>query len=127
MKKGHPDEFKIDFMLSILNNDYNIGLFDKLNMEGAIGGVGASSMSLRDCGRIIIQASPYFDVSQYTYESDAATEKLVMAEINKLKRGQIPTWLFQSVKESFLQKLKTISEDPGSKIDFAAVDRKSVV
>ncbi len=119
VKKGHPDEFKIDFMLSILNNDYNIGLFDKLNMEGAIGGVGASSMSMRDCGRIIIQASPYFDVSQYTYESDAATEKLVMAEINKLKRGQIPAWLFQSVKESFLQKLKVISEDPGSKIDFA--------
>ena len=28
VKKGHPDEFKIDFMLSILNNDYNIGLFD---------------------------------------------------------------------------------------------------
>ena len=42
-----------------------------------------------------------------------------MAEINKLKRGQIPAWLFQSVKESFLQKLKVISEDPGSKIDFA--------
>ena len=119
VKKGHPDEFKIDFMLSILNNSYNTGLFDKLNMEGAIGGVNASSMAMRDCGRIIIQASPYFDVSQYTYESDAATEKLVMAEINKLKRGQIPTWLMQSVKESYLQSLKTISENPETKIDFA--------
>ena len=119
VKKGHPDEFKIDFMLSILNNSYNTGLFDKLNMEGAIGGVNASSMAMRDCGRIIIQAAPYFDVSQYTYESDAATEKLVMAEINKLKRGQIPTWLMQSVKESYLQSLKTISENPGTKIDFA--------
>ena len=119
VKKGHPDEFKIDFMLSILNNSYNTGLFDKLNMEGAIGGVSASTMAMRDCGSIIIQAAPYFDVSQYTYESDAATEKLVMAEINKLKRGQIPTWLMQSVKESYLQSLKTISESPGTKIDFA--------
>ena len=119
VKKGHPDEFKIDFMLSILNNSYNTGLFDKLNMEGAIGGVNASSMAMRDCGRIIIEASPYFDVSQYTYESDAATEKLVMAEINKLKRGQIPTWLMQSVKESYLQSLKTISENPETKIHFA--------
>ena len=119
VKKGHPDEFKIDFMLSILNNSYNTGLFDKLNMEGAIGGVNASSMAMRDCGRIIVEASPYFDVSQYTYESDAATEKLVMAEINKLKRGQIPTWLMQSVKESYLQSLKTISENPETKIGFA--------
>ena len=119
VKKGHPDEFKIDFMLSILNNSYNTGLFDKLNMEGAIGGVNASSMAMRDCGRIIVEASPYFDVSQYTYESDAATEKLVMAEINKLKRGQIPTWLMQSVKESYLQSLKTISENPETKIHFA--------
>ena len=119
VKKGHPDEFKIEFMLSILNNSYNTGLFDKLNMEGAIGGVSASSMAMRDCGRIIIQAAPYFDVSQYTYESDAATEKLVMAEINKLKRGQIPTWLMQSVKESYLQSLKTISENPETKIHFA--------
>ena len=119
VKKGHPDEFKIDFMLSILNNSYNTGLFDKLNMEGAIGGVSASSMAMRDCGRIIVEASPYFDVSQYTYESDAATEKLVMAEINKLKRGQIPTWLMQSVKESYLQSLKTISENPETKIHFA--------
>ena len=119
VKKGHPDEFKIDFMLSILNNSYNTGLFDKLNMEGAIGGVSASSMAMRDCGRIIVEASPYFDVSQYTYESDAATEKLVMAEINKLKRGQIPTWLMQSVKESYLQSLKTISENPETKIGFA--------
>ena len=119
VKRGHPDEFKIGFMLSILNNSYNTGLFDKLNMEGAIGGVSASTMAMRDCGSIIIQAAPYFDVSQYTYESDAATEKLVMAEINKLKRGQIPTWLMQSVKESYLQSLKTISESPGTKIDFA--------
>lgn len=42
-----------------------------------------------------------------------------MAEINKLKRGQIPTWLFQSVKENYMQRMKTISEDWNSKVGFA--------
>lgn len=119
VKKGHPDEFKVDFMLSLLNNSYGTGLLDKISIEGAVGGASASALSLRDCGMIVIEGSPYYDVSQNTYESDKATEKLVMAEINKLKRGQIPTWLFQSVKESMLQSLKLMAESEDAKISIA--------
>lgn len=119
VKKGHPDELKIDFMLALLNNGYGTGLLDKLGIEGTIGGASASSMSLRDCGMIVIQGSPYYDVSQNTYESDRATERLIMAEVNKLKRGQVPLWLFQSVKDSYLQSLKLMAESAGSKISIA--------
>ncbi len=119
VKKGHPDEFKIQFMLSLLNNQYNTGLFDKLSMDGDIQGAGANLMSFRDCGKIVVQAAPYFDVSQYTYASDAATERLIMAEINKLKRGQVPTWLFQSVKDSYLNMVKLFDESESSKISVA--------
>ncbi len=119
VKKGHPDELKIDFMLALLNNGYGTGLLDKLSIEGTVGGASASAMSLRDCGVIIVQGSPYYDVSQNTYESDKATERLIMAEINKLKRGQVPTWLFQTVKDSYLQSLKAMAESAGSKINIA--------
>ena len=119
VKVGDPDQFKIEFMLTLLNNSYGTGLLDKLSIEGTVGSASASLMALRDCGKIMIQASPYFDVSQYTYESDAATEKLVMAEINKLKRGQIPTWLFQSAKESYMQQLKLLEESEEGKINIA--------
>ncbi len=119
VKRGHADEFKIGFMLSLLNNRYGTGLFDKLSMEGIVGSAGAANMSMRDCGKILVFADPYYDASQGTYESDAATEKLVMAEINKLKRGQVPTWLFQSVKDSYLQELKLIEESENTKISMA--------
>lgn len=119
IKRGHPDEFKVEFMLAMLNNKFNTGLFDKLSMEGTIGSAGATMLSMRDCGKMLVFAVPYYDVSQGTYESDAATERLVMAEINKLKRGQIPSWLFQSVKESYLQDLKLLEESEEIKISMA--------
>ncbi|PID94613.1 MAG: hypothetical protein CSA89_00880 [Bacteroidales bacterium] len=119
VKVGHPDETKIQFMLSLLNNQYGTGLLDKLSLDGQVGSASASIMSMRDCGKLIVEASPYYDVSQDAYESDKATQKLVFREIEKLKRGQIPTWLFQSVKSMYADMFKRMTESSGYKIGIA--------
>ncbi|MDR2684677.1 MAG: insulinase family protein, partial [Prevotellaceae bacterium] len=115
VKEGHPDQFKLGFVLSLLNNDYGTGLLDKLMIDGTIGGAYAQMLSQRDCGKIIIQAEPYYDVNGGYYDDDATTEKLVMTEINKLKRGSVPQWLLQSIKDLYLRKIKTYAESSGIK------------
>ena len=117
VKEGHPDQLKIEFMLSLLNNDYNTGLLDKLSIENKLGGAGTGLWAMRDCGKIIIGIGPAYDVSQNSYTTDTEMEKLVMTEINKIKRGSVPSWLFKDVKDMYLQNIKLRAESASSKAD----------
>jgi len=116
VKQGHPDQFKIEFMLSLLDNSYGTGLLDKLGIDNKLGGAGAGLWAMRDCGRLLLFAVPAYDVSQNSYTSDSEMEKLIMTEINKLKRGSVPTWLFQSVKDMYLQDFKRYTENYYTKV-----------
>ena len=111
------DLLPLQFVVSILNNSTNTGLLDKLNIDGTVSSVGASVDARRDQGRILIQAIPYFDANQQTYESNAATEKIVNAEINRLKMGDIPDWLIQTVKAEYAQNYKLAFESSDTKMD----------
>jgi predicted Zn-dependent peptidase len=115
IKIGHQDELKLDFAIMCLNNSLGTGLFDKLNIENTIGAVSASAYSLREMGRIVIDAEPYMDLNNGVYYSDKQTENDVMKEINKLKRGNIPSWLFTSVKDQYLRQIKIMAESPDYK------------
>ncbi len=117
VKMGHEDELALDFTLSMLNNRHNTGLFDKLMLDGDISMAVAQSDARRDMGRILLMAVPYFDASQYRYESNATTEKMIMKEIDKLKNGTFEDWLFNSVKAQMLQEYKLMFEDSESKVD----------
>ena len=111
------DLLPLQFVVSLLNNSTNTGLLDKLNIDGTVSSVGASVDARRDQGRILIQAIPYFDANQQTYESNAATEKIVNAEINRLKMGDIPDWLIQTVKAEYAQNYKLAFESSDTKMD----------
>lgn len=113
----HEDALALQFVLSLMNNSSSTGLFDKLTMDGVVSSVGVSLDARRDQGRIMVQAVPYFDANQQTYESDAATQRIVMAEINRLKTGDIPDWLIQSVKAEFAQNYKLAFESSSTKMD----------
>lgn len=114
-----PDEdlLPLQFVVSLLNNSTNTGLLDKLNIDGIVSSAGASVDARRDQGRILIQAIPYFDAAQQMYESNTATEKIVMAEINRLKTGDIPDWLIQTVKAEYAQNYKLAFESSATKIN----------
>jgi predicted Zn-dependent peptidase len=99
------DEYLLDFCANLLTNSMQTGLLDKLTNDGDVQYASASLDSRRDQGRFIIQAVPYYDVSQRIYESDRATEKKVMQQVDKLKTGNIDEWLIESVKKSLLRQM----------------------
>jgi len=111
------DLLPLQFVVSLLNNSTNTGLLDKLNIDGIVSSAGAGVTALRDQGRIIIEAVPYYDASQQMYESNTATEKIVMAEVNRLKTGDIPDWLIQTVKAEYAQNYKLAFEHSSTKMD----------
>ena len=119
IKEGHPDQLKLEMLMMCLNNGQGVGLFDKLNLDNTVGGVGAGLAPFREMGIIYVSASPYMDLGTGTFESDKKTEQVVMAEINRLKKGNIPSWLFQSVKEQYLQEIKQMNENPMYKVSIA--------
>lgn len=106
VKMTDDDALTLQFVISLLNNNTNTGLLDRITMDGEVSGAGVSFDARRDQGRILVQAIPYYDANQQSYESNAATEKIVMAEINKIKNGDIPDWLIKVVKDSYNQEFK---------------------
>ena len=94
----------------------NTGLLDKITLDGDVQYAGASVDSRRDQGRFIIQAVPYYDANQRRYDSDRATERIVMQQVDKLKTGDIEDWLIESVKASELRNYELMLETPSSKV-----------
>ncbi len=117
VKKGHEDELALEFALSLLNNGRSTGLLDKLMLDGTVNGAYAYNSPNRNVGRIVISATPYFDMAQRQWESNRATERIVMGEVQKLIDGNIPEWLFESVKAEKLQQYKLGFEHASSKVD----------
>ena len=114
---NHEDATKLEFVCSLLNNSMNTGLLDKIMLDGDISYAAVELDSRREMGRIMLVAIPYFDANQQSYESNAMTEKTVMREINKMKLGNIPDWLIKSVKKSYSQDWKLMSESSSTKMD----------
>lgn len=110
------DVVPLQFVTSLLSNGSNTGLFDRLVMDGQLQSAQASFDARRNQGRILIQAIPYYDASQQQYDSNAATEKLLKAELNRLIEGDIPDWLIQSVKDEYAYAYKVAFESPYSKM-----------
>ena len=117
VKMTDEDLLPLQFVVSLLNNSTNTGLLDKLNIDGIVSSAGASVDARRDQGRILIQAIPYYDAAQQMYESNTATEKIVMKEINRLKNGDIPDWLIQTVKAEYAQNYKLAFENSETKMN----------
>ena len=116
IKKGDKDELLLQFTLRLLNNSRSTGLLDKLMLDGTVNGAYAMLDTRRCGGRIVIVGIPYFDMQQRAWESNRATEKIIMTEVEKLKNGQVEEWLFNSVKSEMLQGYETQFEYDGMKV-----------
>ena len=117
VKSGDPDEDVLEFVCYLLYNG-TTGLLDKLNTKGDLSASYAVSDTRRNDGRIIVMAVPYYDANQQMFESDKATEAIVMREVDKIKRGDIPDELIASVKLMYSNGYKSQSENPGSKMSW---------
>ena len=116
LKASDEELTTLEFVGSLLNNSMETGLLDKITMDGDVTGAGCQIDARRDMGRIIVMAVPYYDASQQTYESNSATEKIVLREIDKLKNGEIPDWLIQSVKAEYAQNIALQFEEGDAKM-----------
>ena len=118
---GHEDEILLDFCVDLLSNPMNTGLLDKITLDGEVQYAGASVDSRRDQGRFLIQAVPYYDANQRRYDSNRATEKIVMQQVDKLKSGNIDDWLIESVRSSQLREYELMLNS-SSKVNILAND-----
>lgn len=116
IKMGDPDQTALDFVVSLLSNSMNTGLLDKLTLDGTVSYAGAELDARRDQGRILVTAVPYFDINQQQYESNKATERIIAAELDKIKRGDIEDWRIQTVKEMYNQSYALMMETGSAKV-----------
>ncbi len=115
---GHKDEIVLDMAVAMLNNSNKIGLFDRLATEGQVSMASVNSQAMLDGGRILIQAVPAFDRNQYRQLSVSETEKIIFAELEKLKNGEFEEWIFEAVKKQMLQDLELLFENPDGKASY---------
>ena len=120
VKEGDEDQDVLDFVCMLLYNGQT-GLLDKINTKGDVQFAGIYNDARRNTGRLIIEAVPYYDVNQQMFESDKATEAIVMREVDKIKAGHIDDELIANVKRMYAQSDKIMNEMPSYKMN-ALVD-----
>ena len=116
IKEGDPDQDVLEFVIALLYNGQT-GLLDKVNTNGDVQFAGVFNDARRNTGRIIIEAVPYYDANQQQFESDKATQAIVMREVDKIKNGEIPDELIANVKRLYAQSFKMIDESPSTKMN----------
>lgn len=95
---GHPDEDALNIAMSLLNNSSNTGTLDKLVIDGELMSAGAGANCLREQGRMLVQAIPFYDENQRRFESNKATEKKMLKAIEEIANGRFEEWKIESVK-----------------------------
>ncbi len=120
VKEGDPDQDVLEFVCALLSNGH-VGLLDKVETNGDVTSAGVYPYSMRNTGRIIVEAVPYYDANQQMFESDAQTKSIIMREVDKIKKGEISDELIASVKSLYDQSEKWQEESPSYKMS-ALVD-----
>ena len=117
VKANDPEQEVLQFVCNLLSNGQT-GLLDKITIDGEVQYAGAGLDARRNTGRIIVQAVPYYDANQQMFESDKATEKIVMKEIDKIKAGDISDEMIASLKRMYAQSYKVANESSESKMNW---------
>ena len=107
---NHPDRIVLSICAAILSNSSNTGLLDKLSIDGDLAGNATIPLFLKEQGRIIVIAVPYYDVNQRRFNSLKATEKLVLKEIKKLQEGKFDEELIDAIKGEMIRNYDLMME-----------------
>jgi len=106
----HPDRFILEICTSVLSNSSNTGLMDKLSIDGDLAGNSVQLMCLKEQGRILVNAVPYYDMSQKRFNSLKATEKLLLTEIKKVQEGRFDEELVEAIKGEMIRNYDMMME-----------------
>ncbi|MDR1763874.1 MAG: insulinase family protein [Dysgonamonadaceae bacterium] len=97
------DDIALDICTSLLSNSSQTGLINKLSLDGDLMAAGANSLSLLDRGVVEIYGIPLYDRNQGRFESLGSVEKMLLAELKKIKEGKIDEELVLSIKNGMIR------------------------
>ncbi|NDW13487.1 insulinase family protein [Bacteroides sp. 214] len=96
--KGHPDERALEIAMSLLSNSSRTGTLDKLVIDGELLSAYGYPLSLREQGRCLVSATPFYDRNQRRYESNRATERKLLKSMEKIVNGDFEQWTVDAIK-----------------------------
>jgi zinc protease len=92
-ENGHPDKLTMEVMSEILSNSNATGLLDKLKLNNQILEAACQNVHYNDYGTGLIIFVP-----KIAGQSLEDAEKLILAEIKKLRNGEFSDTLLESIK-----------------------------
>lgn len=94
-----------EIVARLLNNSYSTGLLDKLSIDGKLLAAQAIPMPYHDHGAVIILAIP-----KIVGQSLENAESIILAELDKLKRGDFDDWMLDAIKQDMYRQHTTSME-----------------
>lgn len=91
--QGHEDEIALDVCMEIMNNSASTGLLDKLYLDNKLMAANINTMSYIEDGALMVMFAP-----KILRQSLKSAEKMVMNEIEKVKKGEFSDTLLNTVK-----------------------------
>jgi len=105
---NHEDEVALRIAMGLLNNDNSTGYLDKLAVNGKIMESRALNMSLKEAGVVGVLTVP-----KLVFQSYSSAKKLVMHEIDRVKKGDFSDEVFNSLKleqeRNYVKNLESIN------------------
>jgi predicted Zn-dependent peptidase len=105
---NHEDEVALRIAMGLLNNDNSTGYLDKLTVNGKIMESKALNMSLKEAGVVGVLTVP-----KLLFQSYSGAKKLVMHEIDRVKKGDFSDEVFNSLKleqkRNYVKNLESIN------------------
>lgn len=107
---NHPDQAALNIAIAILNNSNGTGYLDQLMERRKLMGAMAGGEALNEAGLLGFIIIPRLMIQTYK-----GAEKLVWNEINRVKNGDFPEEMFESLKQEQLRRYITELEDIDSR------------
>ena len=107
---NHPDQSALNIAIALLNNPNGTGYLDQLMVRRRVMGAMAGGEALNEAGILGFIIIPRLMIQTY---KDA--ERLVWREINRVRNGQFPDEMFESLKQEQLRRNITDLEDIDSR------------
>ncbi|HBS85706.1 MAG: hypothetical protein A2W91_13620 [Bacteroidetes bacterium GWF2_38_335] len=112
---GHPDEYLLKICNSILSNQNQTGLLDKLTLDNKIMAAQVFSMPYLDHG-----ATMFLFIPKILGQKLEEGEQLMLAEIEKLKKGEFDNWMVEAFKNDlYMEHQKMLESAEGKALAIA--------
>jgi zinc protease len=108
----HPDREAVDVCNSLIFNDSETGLLNRLQLDDKLLFCGSSPLIYKDDGATMV-----FFVPKILVQSLKKAEKMVMAQIDKIKKGEFSDDMLEAVKNQTYKDFQESMENIGDRAE----------